>query len=222
MPHGFGSGSVPPPPSLGGGVPSRLPPDDVEVVEPLAVEAATSAVCGPRRTSSSTTLSRTNMPGCLPGGAGPRPRPGSPSTGLVGEVAGEAHGCLGHGASSECLAGRSALPLDSRWSQRSRLDCTSGHARNRPARTPPPWAWWENEAPATRAASGPRQAGAGARTPGIREFEGSNPVPRLLTDRCVNRAVISSVSPHALTACASPRRRHATPARLHQAMLAKA
>jgi hypothetical protein len=35
------------------------------------------------------------------------------SSGVVGGVAGEAHGCLGHGASlPECLAGRSALPLE--------------------------------------------------------------------------------------------------------------
>jgi hypothetical protein len=33
--------------------------------------------------------------------------------GVVGEVAGEAHGCLGHGCiPPECLAGRSALPLE--------------------------------------------------------------------------------------------------------------
>jgi hypothetical protein len=48
----------------------------------------------------------------------PERRPSDPTLGianlgLVGEVAGEAHGCLGHGlAPFCCLAGRSALPLE--------------------------------------------------------------------------------------------------------------
>src|SRR5215207_11006514 len=38
---------------------------------------------------------------------------GMPQLGVVGEVAGEAHGCLGHdSALLDCLAGRSALPLE--------------------------------------------------------------------------------------------------------------
>jgi len=41
------------------------------------------------------------------------PTLGVPELGVVGQVAGEAHGCLGHdSALLDCLAGRSALPLE--------------------------------------------------------------------------------------------------------------
>src|SRR5215207_11126173 len=104
---------------------------------------------------------------------------------VVGEVAGEAHGGIGHGALC-CLAGRSTLPLGpgGRWTpwHAERPPAESGGAnevghRSRPpthgsarvpgwlveclplgsgmpapsGQIPPPWAWWENEAPTTRA-----------------------------------------------------------------------
>ena len=111
--------------------------------------------------------------------------------GVVGEVAGEAHAGLGHGASlPDCLAGRSALPLEpgdggyrgmprdhqgqatepTKSAMRSsspaigRLGCrvgwwsACGWGSGMPApsgQIPPPWAWWENEAPTTRAARRP-------------------------------------------------------------------
>jgi hypothetical protein len=121
----------------------------------------------------------------------PEHGPGDPCLGVadlrvVGQVAGEAHGCLGHGpAPSCCLGGRSALPLDRgdgghrgmpRESQgqaveptKSAIDqprrpwvgsgaglvggaCAWGSGMPAPSgQIPSTLAWWENEAPATRA-----------------------------------------------------------------------
>jgi hypothetical protein len=111
--------------------------------------------------------------------------------GLVGEVAGEAHGGLGHGSCPFLLPGRAVCPAlgpGGRWTPwharrppeasgganevghvsglpaDGRLGCrvgwwgACGWGSGMPApsgQIPPPWAWWENEAPATRAARRP-------------------------------------------------------------------
>src|SRR4029453_4883440 len=90
---------------------------------------------------------------------------GVPQLGGVGEVTGEADACLGHGPAPSCwLAGRAAPPLG-----RGPVDTVAGvvggalaagvgHARNRPARSLHPGAWWENEATTMRASCSSSQA----------------------------------------------------------------
>jgi hypothetical protein len=116
---------------------------------------------------------------------------GVPQLGVVGQVAGEAHACLGHGASllNAWPAVCPALGTGGRWTPRhaqghqgqaaeptkSAIDQVAERARSgaglvggacgwgsgMPApsgQIPPPWAWWENEAPAARAACSSFQA----------------------------------------------------------------
>jgi hypothetical protein len=53
--------------------------------------------------------------------------------------------------------------------------CGWGRACQHSGQIPPPWAWWENEAPTARAACGPRQASAGARALRRRAAQGRSP-----------------------------------------------
>src|SRR5512133_1625925 len=126
----------------------------------------------------------------------PEHGPGDPclgvaDLGILGEVAGKAHGCLGHASALLELSGRAVCPAlgpGGRWTpwhaERTsgasgganevghgsrlpadgRLGCrvgwwgACGWGSGMPApsgQIPPPWAWWENEAPATRAARRP-------------------------------------------------------------------
>ena len=146
---------------------------------------------------------------CRPRWSGPR---------VVGQVAGEADGCLRHSVPVP-VAWPGGLPCPwnrgtvdtvacqqasrgKQWSQRSRpcinsptigrLGCrvgwwgACGWGSGMPApsgQIPPPWAWWENEAPATRAARRP--------VPGSSRTTVGGPAAR-----CAARP------------CSSPRRRH--------------
>src|SRR5215213_4130266 len=129
---------------------------------------------------------------------------GVANLGVVGEVAGEADACLGHGAVLLGLSGRAVCPAlgpggrwtprhaerpprGKRWSQRNRPSikvagrgrlgaglvggaaCGWGSGMPAPSgQIPPPWVWWENEAPATRAARrpAPGKLATGLPTPG--------------------------------------------------------
>jgi hypothetical protein len=142
---------------------------------------------------------------------------------VVGEVAGEADGCLGHGASL-LMPGRAVCPAlgprgtvdtvachqstrGKRWSQRRRpywngspamggsgaelvggvLAAGGWACQELSGQIPPPWVWWENEAPATRTARRPRP----------------RPGPVSLAS-LYRRASFSNVSPSASTTTPKP------------------
>ena len=134
-----------------------------------------------RRTTAPAPADPTPPPGTRPRRSRPRcaaaPR-------VVGEVAGKAHAGLGHAASrAVCPAlgpgdgGHCGMPREPQGQAteptKSAMDQAAEHGRLRcrvgwwsacgwgsgmPApsgQIPPPWAWWENEAPTTRAAGRP-------------------------------------------------------------------